>query len=232
MSPVHTYGEKGEAYPVQDGQVWRCGAHQYVCSDLMDSTTFRDWLTLPDAVDVSPPMPTLMYTDPPWGQGLANGFRTRAGLGRAEYDWTEIYREVADIAETWDIPLWAECSSIDTQIGMKVPGSIGRRRGATFRGYHAITYFGGNPAGLYYAHRAPQPDLVLSDNRGFKVVEQVLELYPQGVVIDPCSGLGGVPLTAQKLGWSSVTNELAPHRVSSALSRMSKTSGHEPERIA
>lgn len=225
-----TYGEDGERYPVEPGQIWRVGHHWFVCSDLMEpGQTFRKALTsgvLPE--------PTLVYSDPPWGQGLANGFRTKAGLGRADYLWTDLYRECADFAEQFDVPLWVESSVASSAIGKAVPEviSVLEHGTKTHRGYWGISYFGGNPSGLYYAYRSPAPAVELEGLAGFKVVAKVLSAYRPGVVLDPCSGLGGVPLEAQKAGWASVSNELAPHRVSKALSRVSLASGHEPERIA
>jgi hypothetical protein len=224
------YGDQGLAYPVDDGQVWSCGPHLYVCSDLMESGLFRELLDA--GAEWDGPPPTLMYTDPPWGEALAKGFRTKAGRGAASYSWTDIYRECADIAESFDVPLWCESSAAHTRIGLQVPGVITRRNGPTHRAYRAITYFGGNEAGLYYAGAEPAPPLDLVRTDGFHPLRQVLQWYPIGIVMDPCSGLGGVPLEAQHASWGSISNELDPHRVSKALSRMSKASGHEPRRMA
>ncbi len=211
--------------------VWRCGNHVYMCSDLMapDETGYRKQLTEGSFPGV--PRPTLVYTDPPWGQGLANGFRTKAGLGRAAYDWTEIYRVIAVAARELGIPAWFEGPEITKPDGMKIPGVI--MTGPGYRQYHRISYFGGNSCGLYYASPSVQPPAVqLYSRAGFSVPEQVLRCYPVGTLLDPCSGLGGMPLVAELLGWSSVNNELNPGRMARALARMADACGASPERIA
>jgi hypothetical protein len=225
------YGAQGDAYPVEDGQVWVCGPHLFVCSDLMESVLFRELLDA--GMEWGGPPPTLVYTDPPWGEALAKGFRTKAGRApTALYTWTDIYRECADLAEMFGAPLWCESSAADTRIGLQVPGVISRREGPTHRAYREITYFGGNRGGLYYAGSEPAPSVEFVRTDGFQPLRQILQWYPLGIVLDPCSGLGGVPLEAQHASWGSISNELDPHRVSKALSRMSKASGHEPRRMA
>lgn len=227
-------GTEGDAYPVRSGEVWSCGRHVYLCSDLMAEPSLLRRLLSTIAAPGRPDRPTLVYTDPPWGQGLAKAFRTKAGLSEPiAYDWTDVYRECAALAELLEVPIWAECSAADTRIGMSVPATLTREAGGTKRGYWPITYFGGNRAGLYYAGAVPPPDLTLegADAAGFRPCALALTSYPTGVVLDPCGGLGGIPLTAQRVGWASVSNELSPRRMSTALARMNKTTGETPRRL-
>ena len=215
------------------GQVWRVGAHLFMCSDLMAPPHLQDFSALLADVDTTP-RPTLVYTDPPWNQGLANGFRTKAGLAHADYHWTEIYRLIADMAEHLEVPLYAEGPKIDGPWGREVPGAMRFRHrppGTTERGYWPITYFGGKPSGLYYAGATPAPTLEFPDPEGWAVVRHVLDAYPAGVVVDPCAGLGGIPLTAEQAGWTSVNNELNPDRLRVAIERMAKATNATPERV-
>jgi hypothetical protein len=219
--------------PVADGELWRCGRHVYACSDLMKDDVMARVLTgAPPWPSGQPaPVPTLIYTDPPWGQGLANSFRTKAGLGRAEYRWTDIYRSIANMSQLLGIGAWFEGPSMDRPDGMRIPGTLMTCSG--YRRYLPITYMGGNPAGLYYASPDVEPpDFELSDNAGFAAVGEVLSHYEPGVLLDPCCGLGGIPLVAEMLGWSSVNNELNPKRMARALSRMAVVTREVPERIA
>jgi hypothetical protein len=219
---------KNEEPAVSVGSVWRVGGHTYACSDLQSSQLLPR-LSMGDWPGV--PRPTLVYTDPPWGQGLANSFRTKAGLGRAEYDWTDIYRNIANGSRVLGIGAWFEGPSIERPDGMKIPGSI--MQGHGFRRYHRLAYMGGNPSGLYYASPTIEaPDFELSNNSGFAAVGEVLAHYTPGTLMDPCCGLGGIPLVAEMLGWNSVNNELNPKRMARALARMADVTGAMPVRIA
>jgi len=222
---------KYPAPEVKTGEVWRCGGHAYMCSDLMEADPTGNRSHLADGSFPGWPRPTLVYTDPPWGQALANGFRTKAGLDRAGYDWTDIYRSISTAAFLLGIPAWFEGPEASTRDGLKVPAAI--MDGPGHRLYRRISYFGGNPSGLYYASPAiAPPRLELVSTEGFAVVRQVLECYPPGVLLDPCSGLGGIPLVGERLGWMSVSNELNPARMGRALARMADATGATPERIA
>src|SRR5262245_46412250 len=68
------YGKSWDRYPVMPGQVYRVGLHRLACLDLeilgAVERQLEQW-----------PRPTLCYTDPPWGQALAQGFRTNSELG-------------------------------------------------------------------------------------------------------------------------------------------------------
>jgi len=216
------YGEGGSAFPVQPGEVWSVGEHIFVCSDLMESSLFEDL-----SVKYSP---TVVYCDPPWGQGLANAFRTKAGLGRASYDWKDIYREVARLGHLHEVPIWVEGSEITREFGAPVPSLIGLPDGGTERGYWTISYMGGNPAGLFYAHSQKPPVISEKSLVGFKGVREVLFNY-SGRVMDACSGLGGIALEAQHVGLTSVNNELSQWRMSAAMFRMRELTGQEPKQL-
>lgn len=214
------HGEEGRRYKVIPDSVWNVGNHVYVCSDIMESSVF-------DEVESG----TLVYSDPPWGQGLANTFRTTAGFERATYDWKDIYRRVAGFAERQHIPLYVEGSSIDTKFGTPIPHLISRQE-KTHRNYWDVTYFGGSRSGVFYSGLNPSPEeMDLTGQKDFEMVTTVLEHYPVGTVIDPCSGLGGIPLEAEKSGWSSFSNELSPFRMSRAMCRMEKLTGYKPREV-
>jgi len=215
------------------GDVWRVGGHVYLCSDLMDQNPDEcaTWNNLVTGVFSGVPRPTLVYTDPPWGQGLANGFRTKAGLDRASYDWTDIYKTIANASRLLGIGAWFEGPAIEKPDGLKIPGIL--MQGPGYRKYHRLTYMGGKPSGLFYASPTwPAPEFELTDNSGFAAVGEVLAHYEPGVLLDPCAGLGGIPLTGELLGWMSVNNELNPKRMGRALARMADATGAAPVRIA
>jgi hypothetical protein len=215
------HGDRARQFPVQVGDVWQIGDHIFCCSDLMDSFTFETLL------EHYPP--AVVYTDPPWGQGLANTFRTKAGLAHATYSWKDIYHRVAQLGHRYDAPVWVEGSEISREFGAPVPSLISRPDGPTQRRYWTISYMGGKAAGLFYAGAVPPPELT-DLLPGFKGVRQVLSYY-SGRVMDACSGLGGIALEAAKLGLPSINNELNPWRMSVALSQMSELLRKDPVKL-
>lgn len=64
------YGDAGDRFPTETGDVWRCGPHKLVCCDIQ-STLAEEMV--PDKVDV-------IYTDPPYNRGLLKGFYTKAQI--------------------------------------------------------------------------------------------------------------------------------------------------------
>ena len=74
MSPWHYASTGGLNYPVQPGDVWRAGPHVIACGDLEAG----DGLRLVDKFGA----PDLVYSDPPWNDGNAGAFRTKAGTPR------------------------------------------------------------------------------------------------------------------------------------------------------
>lgn len=66
------YGDSWEKYPIEPGEIWRDSVSQ----SMVSVNDIRDGIPgFIQHVD-------LMYTDPPWNQGNANSFVTKAGLER------------------------------------------------------------------------------------------------------------------------------------------------------
>lgn len=222
-----TYGDEGKKYPVRRGEVWKVGNHTFVCSDLMNDSVFHDVLA------THSPKPTLLYSDPPWSQGNLNAFQTKAGLPAATYRWEALYQRIAAIAAKFGVPLYIEASHKDSRDGAKVPETIKAAGKAT--SYWPIFYYRDKPCGLFYAGPTPPPpglNRILPNLDDEYTPLEVMKAYgPNGVVIDPCDGIGTTPLRAQQAGWGSVTNELHPNRMSVALVTLAKETKTEPVRV-
>lgn len=227
MTTQWTYGKEGTAHEVEPGQVWEVGDYIYVCSDLMTSTLYEDVLS-DHQID-------LLYCDPPWGNALLNGFRTKAGLPKATYDVQHLYIKISSLATSRGIPLYLEGSKPDSRDGMLIPGTM------QFEGYDHqwgwyVTYGKKNaPSGLYYSGREPVPEVLvpaLTDVNDVNLPGMVMRAYSdRGTVIDPCSGRGVTSREAFRSGWTSVLNELNPHRMSAALSRAEKEGMGTPKKV-
>jgi hypothetical protein len=222
-----TYGQEGMAHPVEVGQVWSCAGHLFCCSDLMESDLMESVLATF--------APTLVYCDPPWGQGLLNGFRTKAGLGRASYGWTDLYRRVADIGHARSLPVWIENSVIGSRDGAQTPAAITHRGFSGHDAYVEVTYYGRHRSGLYHAGVRPVPAGLLQTLAGMDDDDTpgaVMAAYgTSGAVADPCAGRGQTSREAHRVGWASVNNELNPRRVSAALARMAALTGEDVRRV-
>lgn len=221
-----TYGEAGERYPVEPEDIWRVGRHWIGCSDLMDSSLL-DTMVAEYGI-------TLLYCDPPWGQALVNGFRTKAGLGKASYRWEELYHRIAELGHSRRVPVWIEGSKQESRDGQKIPDTIAHRETREFDAYFPTTYYGRAPSGLYYAGTVPHPvdlDGVLEGMDDAHTPGTVMTAYEPGIVVDPCLGLGGTAVAAERAGWASVCNEMSTYRTSGALAALAELVGEEPMKL-
>lgn len=212
MAEAWTYGKQGTRFPVAEEQVWKVGSHTFVCSDLMTSSLYFDVLA------DSPP--TLVYCDPPWGNSLLNGFRTKAGKPKATYDWTLLYRRIAALATQYAVDCWLEGSKPSSRDGSQILPTMLNVHTAQWE----ITYGSANhPAGLYFSGAVPYPPSLTDALTGVNDIDTprlVMQAYPPGgTVADPCSGRGNTSRQAHAAGWSSVLNEMNVNRMSAALAR-------------
>jgi len=221
-----TYGKEGTAFETAIGQVWEVGNHAFVCSDFMASSLFFDVLATKE--------PTLVYSDPPWGQALVNGFRTKAGAEKATYTWQDLYSVIADIGRSRGIPIYLEGSKPDSRDGYQIPGTMEYPSGHQWGWF--VTYGKKNaPSGLYYSGLEPVPSALMSsltDVNDIHLPQKVMEQYPVGTVVDPCGGRGNTSRCAERLGWSSISNEMNVHRLSAALARFRNEFGIEPRLVS
>lgn len=65
------YGDAGDHFPVEEGDVWQVGPHILACGDLEKGAaqSLLSQVSLPD----------MAICDPPWDAGNAHAFRTKAG---------------------------------------------------------------------------------------------------------------------------------------------------------
>jgi len=225
----HWAGRDGTTYQVEAGQVWAVGErHVFVCSDLMNSTLYDEQI----AVGLT--QPAIIYCDPPWGQGLVNQFRAKAGLPKANYRWEALYRRIADLGHARGLPVWLEGSVLESNDGKRIFGTMRPLEGQRNH-YWQIEYGSHSPCGLYYSSTVPHPESltpVLTGVHDQKTPGIVMAAYGStGVVLEPCCGLGGTPVNAERAGWGSLCNEINPYRMSTAMSRVAQLSGSSPRLV-
>jgi hypothetical protein len=195
------------------------GFHVYACLDFMSDFGH---LRAQELLHYFPP--TLLYCDPPWNQGNGNAFRTKAGLGRAEYTWVELYQRIVGYVST-TFPVWLESGR--RQLPEIVSKVLNGRPNVK-----AIpaTYYKRNPSLIWYSGSDPSPvDLTGMDDEDTPGV--VMQAYPKGLVFDPCAGRGCTPVHAAKLGWSSLSIELSPYRTSAGLRALAEVTYMQPHQL-
>lgn len=204
MKPEQEY----DTYPVREGEVWAVGErHRFRCGDIRDFT---------------PGEHTLVYCDPPWGNGPLRAFHTGAGKERPEYGWDLIYRTIIAIARA---PIWVES-------GRAQAGTLAKLW-PDHRAFE-ITYQRKHPCLLHYLGPGTPPGALPGLLPGMNDTETpavVLRAYPRGTVLDPCAGRGLTAVSAHFCGWRSESNELDPRRVSAALACLRQATGLTPRRI-
>jgi hypothetical protein len=200
------YGAEGRAYRVLPGTSWMCGRHLFTCVSAFEVTTLG-------AI-------TLVYSDPPWNQGNVNSFRTKAGLGRAEHTWLDLYshaRALAGVAPCFLEGGVRQAPEVQAMLAGRVPFRHVIRQ-------WPITYYRRQRAVLHYT--GPDPGAL--DPSGLDDDDTpvyVLARFPAGTVGDPCAGRGLTSRAAEAAGWASVNTELHPARVSAALARLRAMTG-------
>lgn len=216
------YGEDGRRFPVQRDEVWQVGDHLLACADLMSQSGHAVARDL-----VARVRPTLVYTDPPWGQGNLNTFRTKAALQHAEHTYLDLYERIATLVAP-ATPLWMETGRREES---KVVDLLAKHRPVTAS--YAVTYYKRNPSRLIYAGQTKPPAAIhvagLDDD---DTPGEVMAGYPRGVVLDPCMGRGLIATVAHKKGWRAIGTELSPWRLSVTLSKMARLLNEQPRRVS
>lgn len=219
------YGEEGTAFNVRPGDIWQQGRHRFVCGDLEDPQ-LEDRLPWDD--------PLVTYTDPPWGPGLATGFRTKAGVPRkVDYDrflealFSLLTRTEYDILFEQGIKWQEQTEAAAVRAGISLSQTV------------PITYNGPNPALLTHgwARRRALEDIEFCRDKDDWWTPGLVLSMLQGLlsvpltVMDPCLGMGRTAVAAEGLGVACLGIELHPNRLSAAMFRVYKVQGNAPRKV-
>jgi len=233
------YGDAGDKYPVEPGQVWVVDAppldtvhtSRFLCADLEhDGKTINDFLLGYGSHGM--PFIRCSYTDLPYNQGLAQGFRTKAGL-KNKADFEALTEKVIDYASLHV----AGCSFFE--VGREHADRIANlcyENDAEDVKTWGITYHKTAPAALIGASWQ-------DDKWGRCITEE----SPEGMddmhtpswaischtnegeyVLDLCMGRGLTATSARKLDRHVVGVELHPRRLAVTLDKVSKLDRSRP----
>lgn len=215
-----------EDYPVQPGETWTAGAAAIGCFDL-EEDAWRQMVARYGKAN-------LVYVDPPWGQALASGFRTKAGVPRT-VKWADfVDRLAAVLAATTDGPIWCEMGAAWTHSTIDAIAAAGHRHVHTY----TTPYYNGAGENhlIHFAAKDgsgadPIPDPALLTGPTSRIPAHVLThtTRPGDLIADPCTGQGLSATSALGLGRRFYGYELHPRRISSALHAIHTLTGDTPQ---
>jgi hypothetical protein len=233
IAPDGTWRYTGahDLYPVQQGQIWKVGDHVLACGDLQGDTPLAQAITI--AEEMHGPI-GLMYVDPPWNNGNARSFRTKAGADGPEgghaVDILELITAVITPAAERNILAFMEGGNRELAKMHKHLQSMG-----AITTDWPITYYRTKPCFVMACDFRLTPAQDYPDLAGLDdddTPSSVLANYGHAtnrLVIDPCAGRGLTARSAQNNGWASITHELSPYRMAEAMKSLSHAG--TPERI-
>lgn len=217
------YTDAHDLYPVNPGDAWTVGPHRFICGDLEEHSYLQQALN-----GISP---TLMYVDPPWNNGNARSFRTKAGVdglqGGRPVDMMKLLTLVLAPASDLNLLAFVETGRREAAKASQLIENLGGHIGNEW----PITYYRRNPCVLLAADFRHNPVNDYPDFTGMDDDDtplHALRHYPTGTVIDPCAGRGLTARSAHNAGWKSLNHELSPFRTAEALKSVAATTGLAP----
>lgn len=207
------YGDAWERYPVQHGDVFRAGPHTLACLDVLgDQAAIR---SLVGEVD-------LVYSDPPWTQGILNQFYRYAD---------EEAPHLSDVLVAYAQLCQAVCPDglVATEMGkngMPVLSAAFESAGAQVLATGIVTY-GAQRIDAYLCVATFNPGRhdgqVIPEGLHAKQVVEWATKLPGMTMLDPFCGAGTFPLAAASKGKRVTGTELIPRKLAQALAAFDVT---------
>lgn len=213
MAEWHYVSSGGDRYPVKPHEVWRAGPHRLACGDLEAGDGER-------LIKRFGQRPDLVYCDPPWNNGNAAAFRTKAGVPR-QVNFTTFLDVLMAVVRLARRDVFLEMG----RAGQAHLVERAERCGGQAIRTWPITYYRRHPATLtqlrFNGAGLEPPDLAGLDDDDTPGAVMRSCSRPGDVVMDPCMGRG---LTAATAGAAQdrtfIGLELSPWRMSCALSKL------------
>lgn len=218
------YGDAGDRWQVETGDVWHVGPHVIACVDLESDRARAFYASITEPV-------ACMYTDPPWSTGNAKSFRTKAGVESEGTTVERLWSIIMSIAArhvTGDV--YAEIGVKHRADAVQWMQAAGRR----VTDQWSITYYRKYPCCLLCsAKRVLRMEDAPDDRDDSATPGWAIERStdPGEIVMDPCAGQGGTPVHAHRLGRRFIGSELHPRRMAVTIDKLVKL-GCTAERVA
>lgn len=220
------YGDLHKKYPVAVGDVWIVGPAKYICGDLEADPSVL-------LAELKKSKPDLMYVDPPWDNRIANEFRKRSGLDEAprQVEVTNVIRKIISYARDLKILALMEGGHKRREMNRQCVAVEGGRVGAEWTIHYSQKKM---PCALFAVDFREEPKNDYPNFDGLSEVEAedlAMSHYKPKLVFDPCGGLGGTPAAATYAGIPSISHELSPYKMATALDRISQMTGETARKV-
>jgi hypothetical protein len=201
----------GTRYPVQPQDVWRADQHIIACGDLEEGDGLR-------LIERFGP-PDLTYCDPPWNNGNASAFRTKAGMP-GKVDFTGFLEALLKVTCQTRRDVFLEMGNLNAPHLI----TLAEYEGAQLVRRWPITYYGRHPCTLiqlrWHGEGADPPDLTGMDDEDTPAAAVKACARPGDVIMDPCTGRGLTAATVARADIAFIGLELSPWRLSCTLTRL------------
>lgn len=218
------YGDAGDRWPVADRDIWQVGPHVVACGDIErgDLGRFLSVTGLPDMV----------YCDPPWNQGNATTFRTKAGQKR-QVDYPSFFVTLMSALASCPGDVYIEHGVHEIAMVRACFEALGLRE----LNYWEIRYYRTRPCALYRL-RTNGDGTPLSGDLFTGVDDEHTPLLaiqrssaPGQVVLDGCTGRGTTAVAAAEHGCKFIGLELNHRRLAVTIDRLASATGQTPQLV-
>ena len=221
----YRYGEAGDRWRVQHGDVWEAGGNYYL--NALHEDPFADRFVNHFRVD-------LVYTDPPWGTAMCKAYRTKAKHPTDGITFDDFLARFVQLINR-GVEAYVEMGNRDTPKVMEVLEGAGFHRFTAAR----LTYYKNRPCVLIYGTFSGQPDPKPTNrDSGFGLDDSQAPYWaikrstrPGQCVLDPCMGQGLTGLAAYQEGRQAVGIEMHPRRMAVALDVVARETGTDPRKV-
>ena len=227
MVKAWQYGDAHESYPIEVSEGWAVGEHLFICADIH---TGSGQATLAHFIDT----PDYAYVDPPWTQGVFQGFYTKAGYS----DKVNFLSFLETLCYTlvdvrYDCFIEMGKDNVEQLIQL-IESSHGEIVNHSF-----ITYYNDRPCRLLQAVWGEMTLLTLNEMSGlddaitpFKAAKLIRAKAGTGATLfDPCAGKGLTAKAAIQEGLNFIGVELHPRRLAWAIKYAVEATGEPARRI-
>lgn len=220
---VWQYGESGDLWPVQPGDIWEAGPALLACGDLQRGAALELMKDQPIA---------LFYSDPPWDPGNARSFRTKAGVNTGPVDFNNLLFKVVEAAQLSKGEVYLEMGKryadelAKIVIGMR--GQLVGRWGITYYKKHPMVLFQFDFHGSSVMTTGSSPEGMDDEDTPSWAISRGTKLGD--MVADCCMGRGLTCRSAVTNGRRFIGTELHPRRLAVAIQWLSEQ-GFTPKKV-
>ncbi len=227
------YGDAGDLYPMERGQIWRVNEAYLAVGDLEEHDAIKFLTYMKKYLEVEP---AAFYSDPPWDKGNAKSFRTKA-FGK---DHSRIVDFVGSLLPRVVEACLMSCGMFAVEMGEKHTDDLTTelmKQGANGTSVAPITYYKKYPCNIVCGTFGSTPVQAVEASEFAGLDDEdtpevfIKPLREDVVVFDCCVGQGLTCIVADGLGRGSMGMELNPRRAACGVKAIVKATGYQPEMV-